>query len=103
MTVDECLQKFFETGITSFLPSAVATATGIDQDTVCQRLRDLVQEGCLVLYQQVLCSLCAESLGAFEQDLTIPDVMFCRHCQQNRTVVKAPLLCFPDVYPVNDK
>ena len=102
MTVDECLQKFVESGITSFLPSAVATATGLDQDIVCQRLRCLVEDGRLKLYQQVLCSICAESLGAFEENLTLPDVMFCRHCQQNRAVTKAPLLCFPGVNPIND-
>ena len=50
MTVDECLQKFAQTGITSFLPSAVATANGLDQETVCQQLRDLVEDGRLKLY-----------------------------------------------------
>lgn len=102
MTVDECLQKFAQTGITSFLPSAVATATGLDQETVCQQLRDLVEDGRLKLYQQAICSWCAENLGIFEEEVTVPNVMFCRHCQQNRTVVKAPLLCFPDTQPINN-
>lgn len=102
MNVDECLRKFSETGITSFLPSAVTTATGLDHDTVCQHLHDLVKKGRLKLYQQALCSLCAENAGIFEEGLALPDVMFCRHCQQNRVVVKAPLLCFPDADPANE-
>ncbi|MGI6129975.1 MAG: hypothetical protein ACOYEO_07800 [bacterium] len=95
MTVDECLERFFETGVTSFLPSAVAKATGLDQDTVCKRLNCLVQEGDLNLKQKALCSVCTECVGVFEQELIVPDIMFCRYCQQNRIVVIAPLLCFP--------
>ncbi len=99
MTVDECLQMFSETGITSFLPSAVVTATGLDQDTVCQRLRELLEEGSLKLLQQVLCPVCTTDLGVFEESLMVPNVMFCHYCQQNRAVVKAPLLCFPADIP----